>query len=306
LEKNLFKQGQKNLNGADRTHARDVARDAGVAHRPAPRSRWTRTLRPDLARWSMRRGPPLRTAIPALSPVATRHASTGGAAPTMSLGQPRAAVRTARRAPMLRPCRDHCGCLAHQGVVDRYKGARAVPLARLRFPAAGLLYRRAPLKATAELVAPLAFRANARPYPFPLAPLKLPRPLVAQDELQARRSTRPRGRHCCPIGAHAEIHLRPLFTADTCCSRLPLAPTEVPSPLVGHTEPPARRSNHSSGRRHRSPPYTPSGRLPAASEHPNQARSTPSSSPATPRPSSPTRSPEFHRPRHSQAPRATL
>jgi hypothetical protein len=62
-----------------------------------------------------------------------------------------------------RLCRDHCGCLAHQGVVDRYKGARAVPLARLRFPADGLLCRRASLKAVAELLALLAFRANARP-----------------------------------------------------------------------------------------------------------------------------------------------
>jgi hypothetical protein len=105
----------------------------------------------------MRRGPPLRTAIPALSLVATRHERTGGVAPTMPLGQPRAAVRSARRAPMLHSCRDHCGCLAHQGVVDRYKGARAVPLARLHFPSAGLFCRRAPLKATAELLAPLAF-----------------------------------------------------------------------------------------------------------------------------------------------------
>jgi hypothetical protein len=250
----------------------------------------------------MRRGPPLRTAISALSPVAMRHARTGGIAPTTPLGQPRAAVRTARRAPMPRPCRDHCGCLAHQGVVDHYKGARAVPLVRLHFLAAGLLCRRVPLKATAELLAPLAFRANARPYPFPLAPLKLPRPLVAQAELQARRSTRPRGRHCCPISAHGEIHLRPLFTADTCCSRLPLAPTEVPPPLASHAEPPARRSNHSSGRRHRPPPYTPSGRLPAASEHPNRARSTPSSFLDTPRPSSPARSLEFHQGLHCKAP----
>jgi hypothetical protein len=65
----------------------------------------------------------------------------------MPLGQPRVAVRTARRMPMLHPCRDHCGCLAHQGVVDHYKGARAVPLERLRFPAAGMLCHRAPLKA---------------------------------------------------------------------------------------------------------------------------------------------------------------
>jgi hypothetical protein len=65
-------------------------------------------------------------------------------------------------------------------------------------PPPGLLCRRAPLKDTAELFAPLAFRTNARPYPFPVAPLKLPRPLVAQAELQARRSTRPRGHHCCP------------------------------------------------------------------------------------------------------------
>jgi hypothetical protein len=144
---------------------------------------------------------------------------------------------------MLRPCRDHCGCLAHQGVVDRYKGARAVPLARLHFPSAGLFCRRAPLKATAELLAPLAFWENARTYPFPLAPLKMPRPLVAQAELQACWSTRPRGR------------------------------------------------------RRWSLQYTPSGHLPAASEHPNRARSTPSSSPATPRPSSPARSPEFHRSR---------
>jgi hypothetical protein len=33
---------------------RDVARDAGVVHRPAPRSRWTRKSRTALARWSMR------------------------------------------------------------------------------------------------------------------------------------------------------------------------------------------------------------------------------------------------------------
>jgi hypothetical protein len=85
--------------------------------------------------------------------------------------------------------------------------------------------------------------SKCMPDPFPLTPLKLPRPLVAQAELQARWSTHPRGRHCCPVGAHGEIHLRPLFTADTCCSRLPLAPTEVPPPLVGHAEPPARRSN---------------------------------------------------------------
>jgi hypothetical protein len=132
----------------------------------------------------MRRGPHLRTTIPALSPIATRHARTGGVAPTMPLGQPSAVVRTARHAPMLRPCRDHCGCLAHQGVVDRYKGARAVPLARLRFPAAGLLCRRAPLKATAELLAPLAFRANARNYWLrrprrPLAVARAPAALTA-------------------------------------------------------------------------------------------------------------------------------
>jgi hypothetical protein len=98
-------------------------------------------------------------------PLPGRHAprAHGRVAPTMPLGQPRATVRTARRVPMLRPCRDHCGCLAHQGIVDRYKGARVVPLARLRFPAAGLLYRHAPLKSTAELLAPLSFRANARP-----------------------------------------------------------------------------------------------------------------------------------------------
>jgi hypothetical protein len=122
------------LNGVDRAHARDVARDAGVTHRPAPWSRWTRTLRPASVFRSMRRGPPLRTTIPALSLVATRHARTGGVAPTMPLDQPRTVVRTARRAPMLRPYHDHCGCLAHQGVVDRYKGARAVPLALLHFP----------------------------------------------------------------------------------------------------------------------------------------------------------------------------
>jgi hypothetical protein len=177
---------------------------------------------------------------------------------------------------------------------------------RLRFPAAGLLRRHAPLKVTAEPLSPLTFRANARPYPFPLTPLKLPGPLVAQAELQARQSARPRSRHCCPVGAHGEIHLRALFTADMCSSRLPLAPTEVPPPLVGHAEPLARWSNHSSGHRHRPPPYTPSGRLPAASEHPDRARSTPGSSPATSRPSSPARSPEFHQPRRPQAPRATL
>jgi hypothetical protein len=132
-------------------------------HGPASRSRRTRTPRPALARWSMRRGPPLRTVIRALSPVATRHARTGGVAPTAPLGQPRA---TARRAPMLRPCRDHCGCLEYQGAVGRYKGARAIPLACLRFPAAGLLRRGAPLNVTAEPLAPLAFRANACPTPF--------------------------------------------------------------------------------------------------------------------------------------------
>jgi hypothetical protein len=132
-----------------------------------------------LARWSMRRGTPLRTTIRALSPFATRHARTGGVAPTTPLGQLRATVRTARRAPMLHPCHDHCGSLAYQGVIDRYKGARAVPLAHLRFPAGGLLRRRAPLKVTAEPLAPRAFRASARPYPFPLAPLKLPGPLVS-------------------------------------------------------------------------------------------------------------------------------
>jgi hypothetical protein len=104
---------------------------------PASRSYRTRTPRPALARWSMRRGPPLRTAIRALSPVATRHARMGGVAPTAPLGQPRAAVRTPRRAPMMRPCRDHCGCRAHQGVVDHYKGAELSLWRADAFPPSG-------------------------------------------------------------------------------------------------------------------------------------------------------------------------
>jgi hypothetical protein len=94
LEKNPFKQGQTNFK-----HSWPCPR---ARRRPTQRSRWTRTPRPALARWSMRHGPPLRTAIPALSPVATRHARMGGVAPTMPLGQPRVDVRTARRTPMLR------------------------------------------------------------------------------------------------------------------------------------------------------------------------------------------------------------
>jgi hypothetical protein len=105
LEKNPFKQGQMNLNGADRAHVRDVACDAGVAHRPALRSCWTRTPRPDLAHWSMRRGPPLRTAIPALSPVATRHARTGAS---------HRPCRSANRAPLYAP-HAVCPCCVRAG-----------------------------------------------------------------------------------------------------------------------------------------------------------------------------------------------
>jgi hypothetical protein len=91
----------------------------------------------------------------------------------------------------------------------------------------------------------------------------------------------PLSRHCRPISAHGESHLRPLFNANTCHSYLPLAPTKLPRSLVGHTGPPVRRSGASSGHRRRSPPSPPAGPLPAACKHTNRSIVTPRPSPAT-------------------------
>jgi hypothetical protein len=82
-------------------------------------------------------------------------------------------------------------------------------------------------------------------------------------------------------GAHGELHPPAACTADACCSCLPLAPTEVPPPLVGHAEPPARWSNHSSCHRRRSPPSPPAGPLPAVCKHSNRSLATPRPSLAT-------------------------
>jgi hypothetical protein len=76
----------------------------------------------------MRRGPPVRTAMRALSPVATR----GRAA---SRRPRRSANRTPPYAPhVVRPCCDPYGCLAYQGAVDRYKESPSCPSCALAFP----------------------------------------------------------------------------------------------------------------------------------------------------------------------------
>jgi hypothetical protein len=97
----------------------------------------------------------------------------------------------------------------------------------------------------------------------------------------ARGNTTPPSRHCRPISAHGELHPSAACNVNTCHSRLPLAPTKLPRPLVGHAEPPARQSRAPNGRRRWPPPHLTVGRLSAVSKHPSRFPATPRPSPAT-------------------------
>jgi hypothetical protein len=82
---------------------------------------------------------------------------------------------------------------------------------------------------------------------------------------RGRRATA--SRHCRRLWPHGELHPPPAFTANPCCSHLPLAPLNLLHSLVAQAEPPHNGATASSGRRHRPPPCphagTPSTPTPA-------------------------------------------
>jgi hypothetical protein len=95
-----------------------------------------------------------------------------------------------------------------------------------------------------------------------------------------RGCTAPPSRHYRRLWCHGEPRAPAAFTAKSCHSYLPLAPTKLPHSLVGQIEPPVRQSRASSGHCHRLPPCPPSGPLPTASEYANRALANPGPSPA--------------------------
>jgi hypothetical protein len=196
FEKSAVQQGHLNLNRASRSHARD----AGVTHRPAPRSAGSARRGQPLVRRSMRCSQNCYAT--------TRLAQSARAARPRHAAQPVAATPylAGAHARRCRPTAHAAPCTASS---------------------------RLGVQATSPTDSKIGYKSSSPSF--------------------ARGNATPPSRPCRPLGAHGELHPPAACNANTCHSRLPLAPTKLPRPLVGHAEPPARRSRAPSGGRRRSP-----------------------------------------------------